>query len=379
MASLIAHGRDAMTAPGRCIRPLRLARRAARRRNAPVTIRISDIVSASSFQARVSRPSCRPRKPLSSTKGSRSLGSSWSASGLGSLGLGRDGFDGRPPRCVLPSRRLPQPRAHSPRARTWLTASWRHPRSLRNPGRSTGFTDCMPPESPGIRQTSIRAMTKHQSENTSSAAARTSAQGVRAEQSERKRAAILKASKEVLAQGYAEFSLRKVAAAAGVRLSTVQHHFGDLESLILATIDSSTEEFMRYSRQLAQGQYESPTDDLKVFLDDAWTFVRNVNVRNLYLEVWAMGRHRPVVADSIKRIYTEYIQALILILRRINPTLTQTEAHTTATLISCLTEGAIVMAHWGSQDTPALGLLGIRLKAACLALVEPSDGCRGSI
>ena len=57
-----------------------------------------------------------------------------------------------------------------------------------------------------------------------------------------------------------------------------------------------------------------------------------------------MGRHRPVVADSIKRIYTEYIQALILILRRINPTLTQTEAHTTATLISCLTEGAIVMA-----------------------------------
>ena len=112
------------------------------------------------------------------------------------------------------SRRLPQPRAHSPRARTWLTASWRHPRSLRNPGRSTGFTDCMPPESPGIRQTSIRAMTKHQSENTSSAAARTSAQSVRAEQSERKRAAILKASKEVLAQGYAEFSLRKVAAAA---------------------------------------------------------------------------------------------------------------------------------------------------------------------
>ena len=158
----------------------------------------------------------------------------------------------------------------------------------------------------------------------------------------------------MLAQGYAEFSLRKVAAAAGVRLSTVQHHFGDLESLILATIDSSTEEFMRYSRQLAQGQYESPTDDLKVFLDDAWTFVRNVNVRNLYLEVWAMGRHRPVVADSLKRIYTEYIQALILILRRINPTLTQTEAHTTATLISCLTEGAIVMAHWAAR-TPRPG------------------------
>ena len=199
-------------------------------------------------------------------------------------------------------------------------------------------------------------MTKHQSENTSSAAARTSAQSVRAEQSERKRAAILKASKEVLAQGYAEFSLRKVAPppACGSAPCSI---ISAIWSRSFLTIDSSTEEFMRYSRQLAQGQYESPTDDLKVFLDDAWTFVRNVNVRNLYLEVWAMGRHRPVVADSIKRIYTEYIQALILILRRINPTLTQTEAHTTATLISCLTEGAIVMAHWGSQDTPPWAFL----------------------
>jgi AcrR family transcriptional regulator len=32
--------------------------------------------------------------------------------------------------------------------------------------------------------------------------------------------------------------LRKVAAAAGVRLNTVQHRFGDLESLVLATVES---------------------------------------------------------------------------------------------------------------------------------------------
>lgn len=222
-------------------------------------------------------------------------------------------------------------------------------------------------------------MTKPKNENAPSAASETGAPGVRAVQSERRRADILKASKEVLAQGYADFSLRKVASAAGVRLNTVQHHFGDLESLILATITSSTEEFMRYSRQLAEGQYESPTDDLKVFLDDAWTFVRDVNVRNLYFEVWAMGRHRPIVADWLKQIYAEYIQALAPILRRINPNLTEAEAHTTATLISCLTEGAIVMAHWSNQEAAYLGLLGVRLKAACLALAETANGSSGKL
>jgi len=216
-------------------------------------------------------------------------------------------------------------------------------------------------------------MANQQSENTESATSETSSQGVRALQSERRRADILKASKEVLAQGYADFSMRKVAIAAGVRLNTVQHHFGDLESLILATIAFSAEDFMRRSAQLAEGQYESPTDDLKVFLDDAWSLVRDDNVRNLYFEVWAMARHRPVVAEWVKRTYSEYIQALAPILRRINPNLTEAEANTTATLISCLTEGAIVMAHWGNQDAPSLGLLGVRMKTACLALAETPE------
>jgi AcrR family transcriptional regulator len=221
-------------------------------------------------------------------------------------------------------------------------------------------------------------MTHPRSENAKLADSAAVPGNVRAAQSERRRADIIKAAREVLAQGYAEFSLRKVAAAAGVRLNTVQHHFGDLDSLILSTIESSVEEFMQYSQQLAEGRYDCATDDLNVFLDDAWVLIRDVNVRNLYFEVWAMARHRPAVAELIERIYSDYLGALAPILRRINPDLTEAEARTTATLISCWTEGAIVMAHWGGPGMPSLGLLGIRMKAACLALVGTSHATPAS-
>src|SRR6516165_2246661 len=91
----------------------------------------------------------------------------------------------------------------------------------------------------------IPDMTKHASQDNEPAGSDEAvSSGIRAVQSERRRADILKASAEVLTQGYADFSLRKVAAAAGVRLNTVQHHFGDLESLVLATIESMLGEFL---------------------------------------------------------------------------------------------------------------------------------------
>ncbi len=197
--------------------------------------------------------------------------------------------------------------------------------------------------------------------------------GRRAVQSERRRSDILKASRDVLAQGYADFSLRKVAAAAGVRLNTVQHHFGDLESLVLATVESMVGELLSRFSRLAEGEHASPTDDLLVLLDEAWMAIRDVHVRTFYFEVWAMARHQPMVAKLVRRRYADYLGFVAAIARRLNPGLTDTESRTLATLISSWTEGALVMAHWSGPEMLSLSLVGLRMKAACLSLVRPTD------
>ena len=213
-------------------------------------------------------------------------------------------------------------------------------------------------------------MTQHASEDdepTHSDAAVPS--GVRAAQSERRRADILRASAEVLTQGYADYSLRKVAAAAGVRLNTVQHHFGDLESLVLATIESFLANFLTRMRQLEAGQYDPPSDDLIVFLDETWAAIRDTNLRTLLIVLWAMGLQRPSIAKLIRQLYADYQRSVAAIVQRINPSLTEAELRTLTILITSWTEGAMVMAHWSGPDTPSLSFVGLRMKAACLALV----------
>jgi AcrR family transcriptional regulator len=213
-------------------------------------------------------------------------------------------------------------------------------------------------------------MTKHATQDNELAGSDAAvSSGVRAAQSERRRTDILKASADVLTQGYADYSLRKVAAAAGVRLNTVQHHFGDLESLVLATVESTLGEFMVRIRQLAAGQCDSPSDDMMVFLDEAWVAIRDANVRTFFIELWAMGLHRPSIGQLVRQLYAEYWSSVAAIVHRVNPSLTEGELHTLAMLICSWTEGAMVMANWSGPGTPSLSFVGLRMKAACLALV----------
>lgn len=218
-------------------------------------------------------------------------------------------------------------------------------------------------------------MNKHQNQDQDAAESadidEAAPSGIRAARSERRRADILKASADVLTQGYADFSLRKVAAAAGVRLNTVQHHFGDLDSLVLATIELMLGDFVQRMQQLVAGRYESPSDDLMVFLDEAWVAIRDARIRTLSIELWAMGLHRPSIGQLVRDMYASYRTAVASIVHRVNPGLSDTELQTLAMLICSWTEGALVTTHWSAPGAPSLSFVGLRMKAACLALVSP--------
>jgi hypothetical protein len=106
-----------------------------------------------------------------------------------------------------------------------------------------------------------------------------------------------------------------------------------------------------------------------VFLDEAWTAIRDTNVRTLFIELWAMGLHRPSIGQLVRQLYADYQSSVAAIVQRVNPSLTDAELRTMAMLICSWTEGAVVMAHWSGPETPSLSFVGLRMKSACLALV----------
>ena len=193
--------------------------------------------------------------------------------------------------------------------------------------------------------------------------------GARQVNREKRLSEIIRASIKVFAdEGYAGFSMRKVAAAAGVRLNTVQHYFGDLKSLLLATIAAAMQTYDDRYRQLALNRQMLPQDRLEVLLDDIFAEIRKPEVGAFFFEVWALARHDPAVAALLETAYAAYRGTFAGIAREIKPSLTEMEAEVIGAMMGSWTEGLLVMWRYGGPGAPTMGAIGLRMKVVCKSL-----------
>ena len=188
--------------------------------------------------------------------------------------------------------------------------------------------------------------------------------------SSQRRLEILQASRDVLSQGYTDYSMRKVAAAAGVRLNTVQYHFNNLQNLIEATCLWTLEEYLEKYRDMSTGSNLSPLDSLNTYLDISFKGLANRHLRSFYIELWAMALHNPPLAVLLRSAYADYRDSISKIIIGINPKLTVQDADLLVTLILSWGEGLIVLTEWGGdQEKASFERLCNKMKKFCIALV----------
>lgn len=186
---------------------------------------------------------------------------------------------------------------------------------------------------------------------------------------------ILAASMRVLGEGgYAAFSMRKVAAAAGVRLNTVQHFYGDLQTLLEATVRAKVSVYVDKYRVVAADDRLPARDRLEAVLDDTFAEVRKPEVSAFFLEAWALGAQDPSLEVVLKEIYLSYFSMLASMVRQIKSNLSEADAHVIAALLGSVTEGALVYSRFGNNGEVPIGAVMVRMKALCMALVADQDG-----
>jgi AcrR family transcriptional regulator len=184
---------------------------------------------------------------------------------------------------------------------------------------------------------------------------------------------IMAASIQVLGEGgHAAFSMRKVAAVAGVRLNTVQHFYGDLKSLLLATVRTKVSEYTVRYQHVADDERLPAQERMAAILDDVFAEVRKKDVSDFFLEVWALGNQDAAVAEVLKDLYAAYFAMFAGMVRQCRPELSEAEAHVIAALLGSVTEGALIYARFGNNGAVPLGVVSVRLKAHCMTLVAGS-------
>lgn len=151
---------------------------------------------------------------------------------------------------------------------------------------------------------------------------------------------ILKAARHVLAaDGYSEFSLRRIAREAGIRLSTLQHYFPSKDDLFRAVVETTVAEY-----DAAYAFHESAWGKtararlggmIRYLLDD----LRKPDTAGFFTELWARALRDPVAADLMRRAYRHHRDRVRIAMAPLNPSLPGRTAEHRAIMAAALIEG----------------------------------------
>lgn len=175
--------------------------------------------------------------------------------------------------------------------------------------------------------------------------------GLRAANRRRRLDEILNASWTVLgAEGYSGFSMRKVAQALGVRLNTIQHYFGDLQSLLLETIRGGLSRYPVRYRIILNDKTLAPHERLDAVLEDMFREASDPVIGAISIEIWALAQRDVLVAQLVKQMYAEVIDSLAMVVREIDPKKSLAEAQDMVTALVAMAEGTVALTQLGAMS-----------------------------
>jgi len=195
--------------------------------------------------------------------------------------------------------------------------------------------------------------------------------GLRERKREEKVGHILTASIAVFAEdGYSGFSMRKVAARADVRLNTIQHHFGDLDALLVATIRTMSDNYIDGFYPIADNRDLSALERLEIIIEYLLRDVFKPEVTAFFAEAQSASLHNQKIFAMMREAYARHLDMLARLVKEIDPTRADTEAHVLASMISAWIEGVGVTQRFTPGRSSSAGSVMVRIKAACLSLAS---------
>lgn len=188
----------------------------------------------------------------------------------------------------------------------------------------------------------------------------------------RKRAdAILDAALSVLASdGYAAFSLRGVAARAGVRLGHLQYYFRSKQELLQAAMGRELERRASTIEALVETTARNTAHDLPALAAAMLDAQRDRETVQLFGELRALALRDPAIGEQIRRYATRYWRAMVGAMLAANPAMRRPLAERRGALLVALLEGLML---FRSPERPSeLPLLGLEreLEALIAQLVD---------
>jgi AcrR family transcriptional regulator len=153
--------------------------------------------------------------------------------------------------------------------------------------------------------------------------------------------AILAAARTVLIdEGAGAFTIRRIAAACGMKVGNVSYHFPRKEMLIQILLDELLESYDKLLETRVRQPDLTAEERLRLIIVICLEDIAGKRTTRLFTELWALANQNEFVADRTRVFYQkvhDFIGEYVAIL---NPVLSADEVHTVALFISASMEGS---------------------------------------
>lgn len=156
---------------------------------------------------------------------------------------------------------------------------------------------------------------------------------------------ILRAALNLLVeQGYRAMSMRKVAAACGMKLGNLTYYFPTKEDLSRELFDAVISSYEVEFDAIVHEEGVSPEQRLEEICTLILEDIRTKKTTRFFPEIWALSNHDPFVFERLHELYARARAPLHGIIEDINPSLSASQRETLALFISASMEGLTVFA-----------------------------------
>ena len=161
-----------------------------------------------------------------------------------------------------------------------------------------------------------------------------------------KRQHVVEAAADLLIEsGYHNFSMRKVADAAGIRLGNLQYYFPSKEKLVNAMLDNTLSRYLDDFFEIRQ--HGTPEEQFLTVVDHIVFDLNSKRTTVFFPELWSLSNHEKGVTKSMDEMYENYRKVLADIIREINPKLSLQQCRRLALFVSASLEGHTIFIGYG--------------------------------
>ncbi|WP_431825202.1 TetR/AcrR family transcriptional regulator [Burkholderia sp. F1] len=152
-------------------------------------------------------------------------------------------------------------------------------------------------------------------------------------------------------EGYANFTLVRVAKELGILTSALRNYFPTHDDLLRSTIGALGKIYLDRYTDMGKPSAKSALDRLCEIAEDVFEAARDPKECRLWFEMYALAQHSDVARELVRNVYIIYRGICADLVREIDSTASARECLARATLITAQADGAGILMFGASEQS----------------------------